>query len=396
MPSPSRTRMLAITTVIAAACGTVAPIHAAPPPIDSETVRLLVADLDSDSYHNRESATRSIAALPVSLEEFVEALPDDLDLAPEQAVRLDEALFVRFRETPRAGLGVQMEGPTEGRGIALARIIETFPASEFLESADIVIAVDGVEVTYPETLAYFQASIVSRDPGQALDLKVLRDGEVLDLRVPLGRFSDLNQNGAIRSDVLTNAWDLRRARLGLALQNTDVIRPANAPAVWPVGQAPRAHRENPNILAGGRPFTQPGYAWSGESDLPRGLVRPDGNRLIVRAELNGEQQLEAIRNARLEQVRRLTEQRQAAQQAAQEAAARAADPEIVRRETIIMLRAAISEYDVRLRTVKAQLEALDLNDAQREAFKAQARQYEAMRINLEKRLATLLEEQGDD
>jgi hypothetical protein len=232
------------------------------PILDAETARLLVEALGSEDFDDREAAQASLRSLPTRPEEIAEALPDDIELSMEQWARLDAALFDRYLAIPRAGLGVQMRPIENGVGIELVRVVEQFPAAAVLKEGDVVIATDGRALP-AEPSAALRAAILSHDAGGTMDLTIRRNGRTMMIKCPLGSYDDLNAGAASRLsvDLLMEAWDLRRERLGLTPPDA-ALDPLNA-----IGERTDRdtflldrRRSGPRVLAGGQPATSVGNA----------------------------------------------------------------------------------------------------------------------------------------
>lgn len=172
----------------------------------------LVRDLDSELVEQRISASTVLTEhRAIQLPDLEEVLKRD-DLSPEQRQRLLMVAEHRFRTEPRAALGFSGHAliGDHGQGVLISNVIDGFPAAEALRANDRMISANG------QPLANFQAIrpvIVSRDPGDELDLVIIRDGATLNIRVALGSFRDLPDGGGLDEGVLAEAWQMRSQNL---------------------------------------------------------------------------------------------------------------------------------------------------------------------------------------
>lgn len=198
----------------------------------------LVAALDAPTLAERDAATaRLLSDESISLEQVEHLLTDD-SLSWEQRLRLEGVGLALFTRQPRAGLGVQFGTPVEG-GAPLNAVIAGFPAAEFLKPGDLVRTIDGQPVL---NTAHMGSIILSHSPGDTLTMEIDRPTRPavdpknppptrpLTLRVPLGRFEDLN-NGLPSPERLWAAYRQRLARAG-ADRRPDPIGGGLSPLAW--------------------------------------------------------------------------------------------------------------------------------------------------------------------
>lgn len=330
------------------------------PALDEETARLILEDLGSEDFNDRESASESLATLPLSPEEIVAAMPQDLDLSPEQWERLDAALSKRFRESPRAGLGVSMAAG--GEGIRLNTVMDQFPASDVLEPNDLVVAVDGRSVIGSGTLV-FQSTILSHDPGETMQMTIIRGAEEMTLRVPLGSFSQLNQARAQSpsSTVLDEAWRIRRGRLGLTPPEPETIKVEAASDVWPADQWRDRQLTGPMVLAGGQAFSSPQNFWG--NVRVAALLKDAPKQIRARVQIG-------------DNVQRLN-----------------AQPDAERRRTLLVRKAQM--YMAQIRMTEQRLRADDITREERIKRLAEKRAYQRELDLVQLQLARMGEEGGD-
>ena len=174
----------------------------------------VVADLGSTDYARREEATVELT-LPKSftLAELEAALKDP-SLSAEQRLRLDEAAFRHFADSPRGALGVNFN--TNVRTAEVSSVLEKFPASAVLKPGDVITQIDGVPVTSRVSAdggwSTVRALIISHDPGDNVPVIVQRKGDEVPLTVKLGEFGGLGPSSAIYSYEMRAAWEHRLAR----------------------------------------------------------------------------------------------------------------------------------------------------------------------------------------
>ncbi len=227
-----------------------------PPALDQ-----LVSDLDSMDAARRLQATGVLSDSPDLALRDLEPILLRPDLSPEQRTRLLTAAKNRFQSEPRAALGVEfdIELPEEA-GVHLRRTIPGFAAADILRAGDRIDYVDGVRLAGRE---HIRAMIISRDPGDTLSLGVLRNGSLITVEVPLGRFRDLDDPLSGRSGnsmigaALVRAWAIRsEPYAALEHANTRTIDSGLTPAAWQPDGAPPAgsfdeQRRQPTVVMGG-------------------------------------------------------------------------------------------------------------------------------------------------
>jgi hypothetical protein len=176
-------------------------------PISAEELNTIVAELSSEDVERRVNASLGLQQrTDVRLVDLERVLERD-DLSAEQRRRLLGAGLARFYAEPRAALGfsADLTPGTMQRGVLIRHVEQGFPASDVLRANDRIIAVDGVPLPNFEAI---RPIIVSRDPGDHLELTVVRDGATLEVRAELGDFSRLS-TGRLDEEVRAAAWELR-------------------------------------------------------------------------------------------------------------------------------------------------------------------------------------------
>lgn len=193
-----------------------ATLATASPPDPSALERLdapTLASRDAAESALREHESHGVDDLLLTLGE--------VELSPEGRRRLARVAFERFAGSARAGMGVEfdVERPRD-EGVPIRRPVPNFPAFELIEAGDVMLIADGIALNDNEMMGTI---IVSHDPGDVIPVTLLRNGERLDLEIPLGSFSDLQQNTRVRLDRLQRAFVLRANRLGVELAASEGI-----------------------------------------------------------------------------------------------------------------------------------------------------------------------------
>lgn len=170
----------------------------------TENIEAWLQKLDSPTLAEREAAELELFGRQAVTIEQIEALARRDDLSPEQEFRLRKAARGRFIRKPLAGMGVAFSAGSS-EGVPIGETIPGFHAQEVLKPLDIITVCDGRRMRVQEDL---QASILSANPGDVLELEVLRDGERLTLEVRLGSFDDLRNAQRPSAAVLARAFDL--------------------------------------------------------------------------------------------------------------------------------------------------------------------------------------------
>ena len=237
-------------------------------------VNKLVDALRADSVAQREVASTALADRPdLELVQLGDILRRN-DLTPEQRLRLENIARDKFVRSPRGALGVQFAELAAEASIAAT--FEKFPSSKVLKPGDVITAIEGVAMVSPD--GYQRPNcrpfIIASDPGESIRVTVRRDGQVLELDCPLGRFNDLNNPGrwagvsAFQPGDIEAAWAIRAARLtGKAAP--EPVASGVLPGEWtPRGRAlVEREAEQRDMSVKGAPVVAGGQ--------PRQVLRPD-------------------------------------------------------------------------------------------------------------------------
>ncbi len=244
------------------------------------TLGEVIDRLGSDDLAERERASELLANVAMWDEAILAkacALPD---LCWERRARLRNAIYTRFMNSPRPAIGIRM-APGAESGILVERLEEGFPARKTLREKDEILVIGGVDLRPTKTdQGPLMASIASFDPGDTVDLLVLREGREIELQIELGSWDDLNQQARTRQDrVMRDALALRMHRMDYDL-DADTGRPVAAPVSrfdWK--QASRRvvrPTQNVSLVSGGEASLVPGRPGGG-----MGTVNPS---VALRAE----------------------------------------------------------------------------------------------------------------
>ncbi|GAB4383857.1 MAG: hypothetical protein Kow0022_04760 [Phycisphaerales bacterium] len=218
-------------------------------------VRELLAKLDSPVLAEREQAGQTLSNLPHFSLEDLETLVAQSELSPEQRLRLRQVGRRLFDSRPLAGMGVQFGG-SGAEGVIIQDTIPGFHAAELLKPLDTIRSVNGQRMTTQEDLRWL---ILSHDPGDVLEVEILRDGRLETLSVRLGVFDDL-PNAQRPSPVdLARAFALRWEHLPAPPGRTATIAAGLTIERWASVEAENAD-------------AQPDQAWP--------LTRESGARMI--------------------------------------------------------------------------------------------------------------------
>jgi len=219
----------------------------------------LIADLSSPDFLARELATVRIRDdKSIRLAE-IEKVLTTRDLPLEAHSRLITIARDRFTSSPRAAMGVQFDQATLRDRIVIEDTCAPFDCHRLLEPGDILIEADGVPLTSAAGRPMIQGLIISRDPGDTMNLVVRRGAEKLNLDVKLGDFREL-RNNVLDEARLFRAW---RTRSQDYTRKDDPVKTPVHVSAWPDAiqasrmlqvQQMRVQSTNPTMVvhAGGR------------------------------------------------------------------------------------------------------------------------------------------------
>jgi len=180
-------------------------------PVPRPVLRMVDA-LDSDDLSTREDATEELKREvlrpgPVN-PAMIQRLIHDPDLSPEQRARLILVDRSSFANSPRAAMGIRF-AITNGAGVGINQTYPKFPSFKVLQPGDVILTADGQEMSTQDDLRF---TILSRDPGDVLSLKVQRGEDIIECEVELGFYNNLEQP-RLPEQTLDRAWERRMRRL---------------------------------------------------------------------------------------------------------------------------------------------------------------------------------------
>jgi len=231
----------------------------------------LIEDLGADSF-----ATRQSAETELSTNEFLDGLDEaqfvDLlareTLDPEQRHRIRRVYTRWFSKLEHAGMGISFRSIGTGEPVLISLVVKEFPShtSGALVMHDVITAIDGIDVANITAVqnprsrpaeSFLRASIISREPGDTLRLRILRapenaiddirlnvlgpngqpqarpfvnaiithpETQTLEVDVPLGSYNKLAAGTpAPGSGILDEAARLRLARMGVDLGTPELL-----------------------------------------------------------------------------------------------------------------------------------------------------------------------------
>lgn len=223
----------------------------------TERVDALLLSIAQGGFIDRELATRELeSGAGVRLVDLEGALRR-ADLSLEQRRRLYHAAERRFMLEPRAAMGISL-GPVLDLGLQITGTTPGFDAAEKLRGEDIIASIGDLEIREQLDL---QVAIISREPGSVVPVRVVRGGELLELELRLGAWSDLGPNAPLNPDTLARCWAYRSRSYAGAAQPPAVrslgVPPGFGPDRAAGGLPPE---EQADLVMGGRPRHPPGQA----------------------------------------------------------------------------------------------------------------------------------------
>lgn len=283
MPNSPIHRVRLVVAACALALPCVAGAQERTVPDTRPPVAELVARLASPIFAARQQATADLLDrrdLTLDAAEWLLTAPD---LSPEQRLRLEAVALGVFARGPRAALGIRF--PPEGNGgVRIQEVLGGFPASDVLRAGDRIIEADGLPMARQAT---FRASILSHAPGEVMVMTLVRNGETIEVDVPLGSFARLTGAASPRPGDLLAAWTLRQSRQTTPGEDEPIVPTAGAQQDEPLfpEQGSRAWAEV--------------YA---TSDSPRGLLVGGQTRESVDLSLSQLTAMDASRGLTLEDL----------------------------------------------------------------------------------------------
>lgn len=155
----------------------------------------LVKKLDADDPLEREAASAAIRESDADIKSLFEIMKRPA-LSLEQRKRLENISRQPFENAPRAGLGVSFDRAVDDGTVRIIGTVNRpgFHAHEVLKPGDAVRELDGLPV---HTQEQARSVILSHDPGDTLDVLVVRQGAPIRAAIKLGNFTDLDIGGPV-------------------------------------------------------------------------------------------------------------------------------------------------------------------------------------------------------
>ncbi len=179
-----------LTVLFLAATFSTADVGTAAPQLEA-----LVAKLDADDPIEREAAGEAIRKSDADLKSLFEIMKRP-SLSLEQRKRLEAVAREPFENAPRAGLGVSFDRAVDDGSVRIIGTVNRpgFHAHEVLKPGDTVRELDGLPVHSQEQA---RSVILSHDPGDSIEILVVRQGARIRSSIKLGNFTDLDIGGPI-------------------------------------------------------------------------------------------------------------------------------------------------------------------------------------------------------
>ncbi len=190
---------------------------------DESDLASLIELLDSPNLATREQATTRLSRRSdFGIQTIESLLRENQSLSPEQRMRLFAAGRETFLRGPHAGMGIQF-GQRLQNGVQIVSTVAGFDAARVLRPNDVIMSIDGRPISSREQIS---SEIISRAPGETMELKIERNGRELAVSLEMGSYEDL-RNPPIARDRLERAWLVRLARNGM--RDPLGVEPALAP-----------------------------------------------------------------------------------------------------------------------------------------------------------------------
>lgn len=179
-------------------------------PLDDEALKDLIDRLNAPDLQMRDRAQLTLSTHDGVDLDRIEDYLDTATLSPEQLLRLGAVGLSLFINAPRPAMGVEF-GTRFGAvaSVTINNTVPGFDAANSLFAGDVILRMDGIPVQH---FNHARQIILSFDPEDQITISVLRNGEPVDAVVRFGSFARLPNPAAPSSEVLRQAWNIRRAR----------------------------------------------------------------------------------------------------------------------------------------------------------------------------------------
>jgi len=201
-----------------------------------------------------------LAALQAWLDPEKAVVPRDVvypgNPSTEQAREENAAVFAGSQQLAAVAalrhLGYDV--PEQADQVVVQQVLDGAPAEGVLEAGDVIVAAAGEGVLVPDDVV---TRVSAAEPGAAVPVTVLRDGELLDLQVPT-KASEADPQKAAIGVVVSPSWDLP---VDVSIDVPGEIGGSSAGLVFTLGVIDRL---------------TPGALLGGASVAGTGEIRPDG------------------------------------------------------------------------------------------------------------------------
>lgn len=187
-----------------------------------------VAALIAEDVSARLRATEILSGSPeIRLVDIERLLRERRDLTAEQRRKLLSIAKLRFYSEPRGALGIRFAlNDGDGSGAVLADVVPGFPAAEVLRAGDRLLSINGRRIVADEDV---RASIVSRDPGERVTIRLAREGKPMTVRAVIGTYAG---NGFL-PDALAQALPVAWRERSREYSSVDLDEPIALAAPFP-------------------------------------------------------------------------------------------------------------------------------------------------------------------
>lgn len=188
-----------------------APADAAADSKALQVVRDLLPKLNAPSIYDRLEAHDELRRIAGTRLQVLESLLSGGEVSAEQLERISSLGYAIFAAQPRAAMGVRFgSAQGTGDGVVIDGAVPGFDSARVLMPGDVIRTIAGVAVREQMDA---RRIIISFDPGDELPMEISRQGQIRDVSVKLGAFTDLNNGFRVDNASLRLAWETRLARV---------------------------------------------------------------------------------------------------------------------------------------------------------------------------------------
>jgi hypothetical protein len=168
-----------------------------------------IAKLNDETLAVRERASLELSNDSRLTSRVVEEYLSKPGISAEQRVRLGVIGEARFRTEPRAAMGVSFDQGRFLEGVTIRGAIEGFDSARVLQPGDMILSLDGEQVRNDNQA---RVAILSKEPGENVELRIVRRGETMTVHVKLGRLDNLRDGPRIDPTLQRRLWGYRTER----------------------------------------------------------------------------------------------------------------------------------------------------------------------------------------